>query len=152
MQSDGTPWRPLVHIEDISRAFLGLLQAPRERVHNEAFNVGADEENYRIREVARIVEQVVPGSRVALRRGRRTRQAQLPRQLRQAAAAPSPSCTQVDGARERRGRCSPPTATTASSIADFKGSRFMRIARIKELMAEGRLDEELRWGTLTIDA
>ena len=66
MQSDGTPWRPLVHIEDIARAFLGLLAAPYERVHNEAFNVGADEENYQIAEVAQIVEEVVPGSRIAL--------------------------------------------------------------------------------------
>src|ERR1700722_1077517 len=69
MQSDGTPWRPLVHIEDISRAFLCMLQAPRERVHGEAFNVGVDEENHQIRDVARIVEEVVPGSQVALAAG-----------------------------------------------------------------------------------
>ncbi len=66
MRSDGTPWRPLVHIEDIARAFLGLLEAPRETVHGEAFNIGADEENYQIADVARIVEEVVPDSRVAL--------------------------------------------------------------------------------------
>ncbi len=69
LQSDGTPWRPLVHIEDISRAFLVMLQAPRELVHGEAFNIGGDEENYQIRDVARIVEEVVPGSRVALAAG-----------------------------------------------------------------------------------
>ena len=64
IKSDGTPWRPLVHIEDISRAFLAVLEAPRELVHDEAFNVGRTEENYRIREVADIVEEVVPGSEV----------------------------------------------------------------------------------------
>jgi nucleoside-diphosphate-sugar epimerase len=52
IKSDGTPWRPLVHIEDISRAFLAVLEAPRETVHNEAFNVGRQGENYRVREIA----------------------------------------------------------------------------------------------------
>jgi nucleoside-diphosphate-sugar epimerase len=65
IKSDGTPWRPLVHIEDIAQAVLAVLRAPRERIHNEAFNVGADAENYRVREVAALVEELVPGSRVA---------------------------------------------------------------------------------------
>src|SRR5712692_4741206 len=62
--SDGTPWRPLAHIEDISRAFLAVLHAPREIVHNEAFNVGRTAENYQIRDLAAMVEELVPGSRV----------------------------------------------------------------------------------------
>ena len=61
IQSDGTPWRPLVHIEDISRAFLAVLEAPREAVHNQAFNVGSSHENYQIREIADMVKDVVPG-------------------------------------------------------------------------------------------
>src|SRR4051794_17267895 len=65
LQSDGTPWRPLVHIEDISRAALAVLEAPRELVHDEAFNVGANAENYTIREVAEIVAEVVPGARAS---------------------------------------------------------------------------------------
>jgi nucleoside-diphosphate-sugar epimerase len=69
IQSDGTPWRPLVHVEDISRAFLAILEAPRELVHNEAFNVGATSENYRIRDVASIVEDVVPRSRATFAEG-----------------------------------------------------------------------------------
>src|SRR5215475_8119133 len=64
IKSDGTPWRPIVHIEDISRAFLSLLAASRDLVHNQAFNVGQTEENYRIRELAEIVQEVVPGSRI----------------------------------------------------------------------------------------
>ena len=83
IKSDGTPWRPLVHIEDISRAFLAVLEAPREVVHNEAFNVGRSQENYRIREVADLVEEIVEGSQVTLRGGRRPRQALLPGRLRQ---------------------------------------------------------------------
>src|SRR5882672_1324478 len=64
LKSDGTPWRPIVHIEDISRAFLAVLAAPREVVHAEALNVGQTEENYRIRELADIVQEGVPGSRI----------------------------------------------------------------------------------------
>src|SRR5581483_8516476 len=62
IKSDGTPWRPIVHIEDIGRAFLAVLEAPRERTHNQAFNVGRTDENYRIRDLADIVKGVVPGS------------------------------------------------------------------------------------------
>src|SRR5207245_6417430 len=58
IKSDGSPWRPIVHIEDISRAFLAVLAAPREVIHNQAFNVGQTEENYRIRELAEIVQDV----------------------------------------------------------------------------------------------
>ena len=64
IQSDGTPWRPLVHVEDISRAFLAVLEAPRELVHNQAFNVGSTDENYQVREIAEIVQDLVPGSKI----------------------------------------------------------------------------------------
>ncbi|MFZ5870955.1 MAG: NAD-dependent epimerase/dehydratase family protein [Actinomycetota bacterium] len=69
LKSDGTPWRPLVHIEDIARAFLAVVEASREQVHLRAYNVGRNEENYRIREVAEIVEDVVPGSVIRLSEG-----------------------------------------------------------------------------------
>ena len=69
IQSDGTPWRPLVHVEDISSAFLAVLEAPRELVHDEAFNVGASSENYRIRDIAEIVEEAVPGARASFAAG-----------------------------------------------------------------------------------
>lgn len=69
LKSDGTPWRPLVHIEDISRAFLAVVEAPRDTVHLKAYNVGRNQENYRISEVAAIVESVVPGSRIRLSPG-----------------------------------------------------------------------------------
>ena len=69
IQSDGTPWRPLVHVEDISARSSPCLDAPRELVHDEAFNVGASAENYRIRDVAEIVEEVVPGARATFAEG-----------------------------------------------------------------------------------
>jgi nucleoside-diphosphate-sugar epimerase len=62
MKSDGSPWRPIVHIEDISRAFVAVLEAPREAVHNQIFNVGRNEENYRVREIAEIVAAAFPGT------------------------------------------------------------------------------------------
>jgi nucleoside-diphosphate-sugar epimerase len=64
IKSDGTPWRPIIHIEDISRAFIAALNAPRERVHNQAFNVGRNEQNYRIRELAEIVKETVPSCEI----------------------------------------------------------------------------------------
>ena len=69
IQSDGTPWRPLVHVDDISSAFISVLQAPRELVHDEAFNVGASAENYRIRDLAEIVEEIVPGAHASFADG-----------------------------------------------------------------------------------
>lgn len=69
LNSDGTAWRPLVHVEDISRAFVALMRAPREVVHDQAFNVGTTAENFTIREVARMICDAVPGSEVAFGEG-----------------------------------------------------------------------------------
>ena len=69
LESDGTPWRPLVHIEDISRAFLAVLEAPRELVHDEAFNVGRAQDNVQVRDIAEMVRDAVPGSTVSLADG-----------------------------------------------------------------------------------
>src|SRR5882724_6018378 len=80
ISSDGTPWRPLVHVEDIAHAFLAVLHAPRELVHNQAFNVGRSEENYRVRDLGTLVEQVVPGSKVRYAQG----------------GGPDPRCYRVD--------------------------------------------------------
>ncbi len=143
LQSDGTPWRPLVHIEDIARAFLGLLEAPRERVHGEAFNIGADEENYQIADIARIVEEVVPASQIAFAAG----------------AGPDKRSYRVSFAKFERAfpELHPRWTVRASveqmlaayrehdlRIEDFTGSRFMRIARLRELAGAGRLDDALR--------
>jgi len=143
MQSDGTPWRPLVHIEDISRAFLGLLQAPRPQVHNQAFNIGADAENYQIRDVARIVEQIVPGSRVTLvagaapdKRSYRVSFAKFHAAFPQLA----PTWTVRSSAEEMYNAY----RDAALTIDDFTSGRFMRIAHLTELLAQGRLDQSLR--------
>ncbi len=65
LESDGSPWRPLVHIEDISRAMLAVLEGPRELVHDEAFNVGRMEDNVQVKDIAGLVREALPGSKVS---------------------------------------------------------------------------------------
>jgi nucleoside-diphosphate-sugar epimerase len=145
LMSDGTPWRPLVHIEDISAAFLAVLEAPRDAVHGEAFNVGRTEENYRIREVAEMVHEVVPGSEVTFAEG----------------AGPDLRCYRVDcgklttlpglelGWTVPRGieQLYRAFKEHGLELEDLTGSRFQRIAHIRSLLASGRLDHDLRWLT-----
>jgi nucleoside-diphosphate-sugar epimerase len=144
MKSDGTPWRPLVHIEDISRAFLAMLEAPREKVHNEAFNVGADSENYQIRDIAQIVEEVVPDCRIAFAEGAGPdkRSYRVSFQKIREVLPDFEARWDVRRGVEEMYRAYRDAQLT---LEDFSGSRFVRIARIKELMAERRLDDALRW-------
>lgn len=143
IQSDGTPWRPLVHIRDITRAFMAVLDAPRELVHNEAFNVGASSENYRIREIAEIIEQLLPGSEASFAPG----------------GGPDKRSYQVDCSKIERVLNFETQWTVPSGVRElhasyvengltfdqFTGSRYLRIKRVQELQEAGRLDDDLRW-------
>ncbi len=148
MLSDGTPWRPIVHIEDISRAFLAVLEAPRETVHDQAFNVGRTAENYRIRELAEIVAETVPGCEITYAEG----------------AGPDLRCYRVDCAKierllpayqpqwdARRGARELHQAYLEAGLTaeQFQGARFIRLKRIQQLQGEGRLDSSLRWQAVT---
>ena len=144
LKSDGKPWRPIVHIEDMSRAFLACLEAPRESVHNEAFNVGRTSENYQIREIAEIVASVVDGSRVEFAaasgpdaRNYRVNCDKLP------AIVPAfqPVWTAEKGAIELRDAY----AAVGLSVEEFEGPRYRRIDHIKALIESAKLDSELRW-------
>jgi nucleoside-diphosphate-sugar epimerase len=145
MKSDGMPWRPFVHIEDISRAFLAALEAPRERVHLEALNVGQTGENYRVREVAQMVAEVVPGSVATFSDGAepdiRNYRVNCDK-IRAVLPEFKPVWTVRKGIEQlyHEYRRNP-----SLTLESFKSSRFMRIKRIKELQAEGKLDEELYW-------
>ncbi len=143
IKSDGTPWRPLVHIEDISRAFLAVLQAPREVVHDQAFNVGQTEENYRISEVAEIVEAVVPGSRVQYAEGGgpdvRCYRVNCDR-LPEVVPAYRPAWTVQRGVEE----LFEAFARHSITLEDFESSRFLRLKHVRELQEQGMLDEQLR--------
>ena len=144
IKSDGTPWRPLVHIEDIARAFLAALEAPRERVHNEAFNVGRTQENYRIREVANLVEEIVPSSRVTYAPdGGPDKRCYRIDCTKIEAALPEyqPRWTVRDGVVELYG------AFRAEGLKreDLEGSRYLRIQHVLGLLEAGRIDRDLRW-------
>lgn len=151
LKSDGTPWRPIVHIADISRAFIAALEAPREVVHNAAFNVGQTEENYRIRELATIVAETVPGSSVEFAEG----------------ASPDKRNYRVDCSKIKRTLPGFQPAWTARrgaeelyqaykkvglSVEEFEGQRFHRLAHLKSLIAEGMVDSDLRRNGMEPDA
>lgn len=144
MKSDGSPWRPLVHIADICRAVIAVLDAPRERVHAEAFNVGATEENYQIRDVAAIVEEVVPDSTIAFAdhagpdlRNYRVNCDKLVDVLPDA----RPQWTVRRGVEELFDAY----VRYGLTPEDLDGSRLQRIRRVRELMSQGRLADDLRW-------
>jgi nucleoside-diphosphate-sugar epimerase len=144
IQSDGTPWRPLVHIEDISRAFIAVLDAPRELVHDEAFNVGSSSENYRIREIAEIIEQLVPDAEVSFAEGggpdKRSYQVDCTK-LQRLLPGYAPVWTVARGVQEMHEAY----VRHGLTLEQFTGSRYVRIKRVHELQAAGRVDDDLRW-------
>jgi len=146
MQSDGSPWRPLVHVEDICRAFLALLAAPREVVHNQSFNVGRTSENYRVGQLAEIVMDVVPGCRIECAPG----------------ARPDKRCYRVDcgklagavpgfkprwNARLGAEQLYEAYRRAGLTADDLVGTRYIRLRQLQKLLAEGRLEPSLRWRT-----
>jgi nucleoside-diphosphate-sugar epimerase len=143
LQSDGTPWRPLVHIGDIIHAFNCCLTAPVEAIHNQAFNVGKQGENYRIRQVAEMVAEVVPNSEVTFAPG----------------ASPDTRDYRVDfGKIERQLPGFKPTWTLRKGIEElytaykahglskdeWQGPRYYRLKTIKGLIERGDIDGNLR--------
>jgi len=142
--SDGTPWRPIVHVEDVSRAFAAVLEAPLETVHNQAFNVGVNSENYQVRDIAAIVETVVPGCMVEYAKG----------------GGPDPRSYRVDFSKiigilhgfrpkwdVRQGADELHNAFRRFGLnpGDFQDGKYVRLAHLKSLISSGRIDEEFRW-------
>ena len=144
IKSDGTPWRPFVHIEDICRAFVAVLDAHRETIHNQVFNVGSTLENYQIRQIGGYVEEIVPGCQIEYAKE----------------AGPDKRCYRVSC--DKITRLLPEFNihwTVRSSIQqllkhyrsiglqpeEFEGPRYNRIAHLKELIHIGRLNNSLRW-------
>jgi len=144
LQSDGTPWRPLVHVEDIGRAFLCALQAPREAIHNQAINIGKAGENYQIKDIAEIIREELPSSVIEYAEG----------------AGGDPRCYRVDFSKaERLFPDYEPKWTVRKGVREligqyeaygltmenFNGPRHMRIKKILSLLQSGQLDQNLRW-------
>jgi nucleoside-diphosphate-sugar epimerase len=143
LKSDGTPWRPIVHVADIARAYVAALHASRQAVHAKAFNVGTTAENYQIREIAEMVQEIVPGSKIEFA----------------ADAGPDKRCYRVDcnliartlndfkpqwTARRGIEELYETYKRVGLTLDDFEGERFKRIAHVKMLVAEGQLDQNLR--------
>ena len=143
LESDGSPWRPLVHIEDISRAFLAVLEAPRELVHGEAFNVGQPEDNVQVKDIADLVRETVSGSSVSFAED----------------AGPDLRNYRVDFAKlagtfpdlDLRWRVQDGVNELVTAYArygltydDFTSTRFVRLRRIRELVSARLVDEMLR--------
>ncbi|MGE3271031.1 MAG: NAD-dependent epimerase/dehydratase family protein [Chloroflexota bacterium] len=148
IMSDGSPWRPFVHIEDMSQAVLAALEAPQEAIHNQAFNIGRDDENYQIRDIAEMVREAVPGSTVHYA----------------ADASPDKRCYKVSFEKARTSL--PGFAPTWSvrkgieqlleayhrhelRLEDLTGPRFQRIRHIRQLLEADRLTRDLRWKMAT---
>ncbi|MGO9675396.1 MAG: NAD-dependent epimerase/dehydratase family protein [Methylocella sp.] len=143
LKSDGTPWRPIVHVEDISAAYIAAMTSDRALIHNKAFNVGLTTENYQMREIADIVGAIVPNSSIDYA----------------ADAGPDARCYRVDCnyiARQlhsfkpqwtaRRGveQLYDAFCRTGLTLDEFEGERFKRIAHIKKLIHDRVLDGDLR--------
>lgn len=143
MTSDGMPWRPLVHVNDISKAILCTLNAPREIVHNQIFNVGSTRENFRVKEVAQIVSEAFPGCRISFgksggnNRSYRVSFEKINEQL------PEFSCeyNAVIGAQQLHHLFSKIGLDTDS----FEGRPYTRLKQLKYLLTKGQIDDNLRW-------
>jgi nucleoside-diphosphate-sugar epimerase len=143
IKSDGTPWRPIVHIEDIIGAFLAAAAAPRERVHNQAFNIGRNDENFQVRDIAKIVGEVVANTEVVIlgqgepdKRSYRVNFDKVGAQL--------PEFTPRWTARAGAEQLCAAYQRVGISVDDFEGPRFRRIDTLKALLASGAVDSTLR--------
>lgn len=151
LKSDGTPWRPLIHISDIGRAFIAAMQAPRETIHNESFNVGGNSENYQMRDLAEFVRDVVPGSRIEYA----------------VDAGPDTRCYRVDftkihsklpgfslkwNARLGAEELYETFRKVGLRPEDVEGPRFQRVKQIRNLISEGLLGSDLRWREANVPA
>lgn len=138
LQSDGSPWRPLVHVEDIARAFLAVLEAPADVVHDQAFNVGRDEDVVQVRTIAEQVSEIT-GAPVSFAAGagpdKRDYRVDFTK-VRETLPAFEPRWTVPDGIREIWAHA----GERGLTVEDFEGPRFVRLRRIEELAATGRLD------------
>jgi nucleoside-diphosphate-sugar epimerase len=144
MQSDGSPWRPLVHIRDIIGAFAACLSAPREAIHDEAFNVGMVGENYQIRQVAEMVRDVVPDCELSFAEGASadTRNYRVDfSKIAERLPGFSAEWTLRRGIEELYHAY----VDAGLTEADWSSSRYYRLPTVRGLQSRGLLDDELRW-------
>lgn len=142
--SDGTPWRPIVHVEDVSQAFLVMLEAPRQAVHNQVFNVGVNDQNYQVSELASIVVQAFKGCQISYAQGG----GPDPRSYRvdfSKLAAVVPAFHPKWNAKLGADELAHAYRQVRLTLDDFNGPRYVRLVQLKQLVQKGLLDERLRW-------
>jgi len=144
LKSDGTAWRPIVHIEDISRAFMAVLSAPRDLVQNQIFNVGITTENYRTKQLAEIARETVPDSQIKYakdaepdKRSYKVDFTKLASQLPEF----RPQWSAHRGAKQLYDSYK----KVGITLEEFEGPRYKRISHIEDSVSNGRLDMTLRW-------
>lgn len=142
--SDGSAWRPLVHVQDIAAAFLALLEAPRERVHARAYNIGSTDENYLIRQVAELVAEVVVGARVTIAGGA-TADVRNYRVSCDRVAAEVPTFQPAWTVRKGVEELVEAYQRHGLTLPVFSGENHQRLLRLRTLRTAGRLDDQLRW-------
>jgi len=144
LNGDGSPWRPVVHVQDVARAFMAVLEAPRATVHNQAFNNGTNSVNHRVMELAEIVAGTVPGCKIEVQNrpevDRRTYKADFSKIARVLPQIRF-EWTVREGARELYESFKAIRLT----YEDFVSKRFTRLLWLRHLSATGELDENLRW-------
>lgn len=144
LKSDGSAWRPFVHIQDISRAFIAVLHAPNDVVSNQIFNVGKNEENFRIREVAEIAKQIVPNSEIKYVEGAETDKRSYRVEFDKIAAALpefKPQWTVPLGAKQLYDAYK----KVGLVVEEFEGPRYRRITHLENSIKTGVVDQTLRW-------
>jgi nucleoside-diphosphate-sugar epimerase len=150
IKSDGTPWRPITHIRDIIAAVVAVLDAPRDLIHNETFNVGRTDENYRIRDLAEIVAETVPGCQVQYAPGggpdKRCYRVTCDKIAR---VLPSfrPQWTARKGAQELYDAY----RAVGLTAEDMERGRYVRLSQIQRLQKAGQLDSSLRWSCQRVE-
>jgi nucleoside-diphosphate-sugar epimerase len=144
IMSDGTPWRPLVHVGDIARAFVAALRAPANVIHNQAFNVGSNNQNYQVKDIAEIVREEMPGCEIEYcgttgpdPRNYRVDFGKINRLL--------PEFRVHSDARSGVRELYESFARYGLTTDDFQGRRYTRLAHLKFLLETGRIDSALRW-------
>jgi nucleoside-diphosphate-sugar epimerase len=144
--SDGGSWRPLVHIEDIARATLALLDAPADELAGDAFNIGSLEQNYRIRELAEIVHRRLPDCEVTFA----SDASPDPRSYRvdfSKFAARFPECAFTWTAERGADELARAYEACGLTLDQFQGGRYTRLNRLKELLERKALEDDLRWSS-----
>lgn len=143
MISDGSPWRPLVHVADICQAIACVLEAPREAVHGEILNVGDTAQNYRVREIAELVAEAIPGcdltfgSQGADNRSYRVNFDKIRRHL------PEFRCEW--DAERGAAELADLFARIGLTRAEFESRGYTRLKQLEHLIATGQIDRDFYW-------